>query len=425
MKKKTIKILIWVFIDFLEQEGRDVACLFSSLIQLLVDARFRTVSGFFTLIQKEWVAFGHPFHSTHLHTSPVFLLFLDCAFQLLTQNPLDFEFNERLLSSLWDSMFDCTTGTFLFDSPEQRKRMELSKESTAWISIFSSANSISPQETTSGSPPATSPSRRDQLIPKVAIPRSLLNPLYQVKSLLTAPTAPNSYNHQPTHNISLSNTQILSSCNPVMCDLTFWENLYLHRTLEITPMIVTSGEGIVNSDPLQLAAQPSPVSSTSTPSPSPSSKFYFPLPAMVDSYQQRRRPGRDTLHELQIVEELLQNLGATTRFQQRSYSSTAVPGASSSAGLLQQRHATTSTSAVSLHHRGRLVPSSSSATSSPVFGSHTSASRLIASNYSSASTLASSPGNVAMPSSSTSSSSPRRNPFINMTTTSTASSSQY
>ncbi|ODN04438.1 Myotubularin-related protein 10 [Orchesella cincta] len=412
---------------FQEQEGRDASCLFTSLVQLIVDPRFRTVTGFFSLIQKDWVAFGHPFHSTYMHTSPVFLLFLDSVFQLINQNPLEFEFNDKLLSSLWDSSFDCTTGTFLFDSPQQRKVYELCKDSTAWVSIFSNAgvdtsstssnsNSPSPTSTSAVSRTAIANNRRDLLLGKTVIPRALLNPFFPVKSLLSTSGSSSS----PSRNIHLigsqqhpdsglsSNTHVLSSCSAVMCDIAFWENLYLHRTLETIPMIVTSGEGLVNSDPLIPQMSASPLDSAS-PSPSPSSKFYFPLPALQDTYHQRRRPGRDTVAELKIVDDLLDNLSATKRFQRNVSSSTSAllsgGGSSShtsssvqsrmnnsaSAGLLQQRHGFSSVAT----HRARFNSPTPSANASPIISS---TSRFV-SNASSTS------------------SSPRRNPFINLTST--------
>ena len=60
------------------------------------------------LIEKEWLAFGHPFHLRHAYglprgvtsakedqRSPIFLQFLDCTWQLVMQLPSFFEFNPR------------------------------------------------------------------------------------------------------------------------------------------------------------------------------------------------------------------------------------------------------------------------------------------------------------------------------------------
>jgi len=47
--------------EFSETTGRDLCCIISSLVQLLLDSHFRTITGFQSLLQKEWVAGGHPF----------------------------------------------------------------------------------------------------------------------------------------------------------------------------------------------------------------------------------------------------------------------------------------------------------------------------------------------------------------------------
>jgi len=43
-----------------ESNGRDLCCVVSSLTQLLLDPHFRSLDGFQSLIQKEWIALEHP-----------------------------------------------------------------------------------------------------------------------------------------------------------------------------------------------------------------------------------------------------------------------------------------------------------------------------------------------------------------------------
>ncbi|KAF7241627.1 Myotubularin-related protein 10 [Varanus komodoensis] len=109
-----------------EEEGRDLSCCVASLIQVMVDPYFRTIAGFQSLIQKEWVMAGYPFldRCNHLKKSdkesPLFLMFLDCVWQLLEQYPSAFEFSEAYLTILYDSTRISLFGTFLFNSPHQR-----------------------------------------------------------------------------------------------------------------------------------------------------------------------------------------------------------------------------------------------------------------------------------------------------------------
>ncbi|XP_031617006.1 myotubularin-related protein 10-B [Contarinia nasturtii] len=112
-----------------ENNGRDMCCVISSLTQLLLDPYFRTISGFESLIQKDWVALGHPFSDRLGHVinsdtseqSPLLLLFLDCVWQLLQQYPDEFEFSETFLTTLWDSAFLPIFDTFLFNSEHDRQ----------------------------------------------------------------------------------------------------------------------------------------------------------------------------------------------------------------------------------------------------------------------------------------------------------------
>lgn len=139
-----------------ENDSRDMCCVISSLTQILLDPYFRTISGFESLIQKDWVALGHPFrwgwvlfkvflkfhfyynlffafnficsdrlghviNSDTTEQSPLFLLFLDCTWQLLQQFPDEFEFSETFLTTLWDSAFLPLFDTFLFNSEHDRQ----------------------------------------------------------------------------------------------------------------------------------------------------------------------------------------------------------------------------------------------------------------------------------------------------------------
>ncbi|ELV10774.1 Myotubularin-related protein 11 [Tupaia chinensis] len=108
-----------------ERGDRDLNGLLSSLVQLLSAPEARTLFGFQSLVQREWVAAGHPF-LTRLgctgasEEAPVFLLFLDCVWQLLQQFPSEFEFSEFFLLALHDSVRIPDTLTFLRNTPWER-----------------------------------------------------------------------------------------------------------------------------------------------------------------------------------------------------------------------------------------------------------------------------------------------------------------
>ncbi|XP_075979433.1 myotubularin-related protein 10-B [Anticarsia gemmatalis] len=122
-----------------EGDGVDYCAIVSCLTQLLVDSHFRTISGFQSLIQKEWVALGHPFcdrfglprpgnpkdttakDATAAQTAPVFLLYLDCVWQLLQQFPAHFQFTETYLTTLWDCAHNHIFDTFLFNCARDRE----------------------------------------------------------------------------------------------------------------------------------------------------------------------------------------------------------------------------------------------------------------------------------------------------------------
>uniref|UniRef100_A0A5K3EUF0 UDENN domain-containing protein n=2 Tax=Mesocestoides corti TaxID=53468 RepID=A0A5K3EUF0_MESCO len=93
------------------EDGSDVVTQIVSLAQVMLDPAYRTVAGFWSLVEKEWLLFGHPFNQRvgqkaggssgkASHFSPVFLQFLDAVHQLVRQFPLSFEFNDFFLQFL-------------------------------------------------------------------------------------------------------------------------------------------------------------------------------------------------------------------------------------------------------------------------------------------------------------------------------------
>ncbi|XP_062844518.1 myotubularin-related protein 2 isoform X2 [Trichomycterus rosablanca] len=128
-------------------DGWDRTAQLSSLVMLMLDSHYRTISGFQILIEKEWISYGHRFqqrvgHSDQNHTdaerSPIFLQFIDCVWQITQQFPAAFEFNEYFLVTVLDHLYSCLFGTFLCNSEQQRLKEELQKRT---VSLWSFINS--------------------------------------------------------------------------------------------------------------------------------------------------------------------------------------------------------------------------------------------------------------------------------------------
>lgn len=120
--------------------GWDRTSQVSALAQLFLDPYYRTRTGFSCLVEKDFLALGHPFHTRCGHgegkgsdqsgagsssgsdeISPIFLQFLDCVFQIVNQYPDYFEFNTKYLLLLSEHIYSCRFGTLLCDTERERE----------------------------------------------------------------------------------------------------------------------------------------------------------------------------------------------------------------------------------------------------------------------------------------------------------------
>ncbi|KAL4375971.1 hypothetical protein GQ457_02G010640 [Hibiscus cannabinus] len=147
-------------------DGWDRTSQLVSLANLMLDPYYRTFAGFQALVEKDWLAFGHPFsdriglpsvpgtsfdltgqsstgslsssparqssgsftpqasNSSHAQNnySPIFLQWVDCVSQLLRMYPFAFEFSSTFLVDFLDCVLSCRFGNFLCNSEKERQQ---------------------------------------------------------------------------------------------------------------------------------------------------------------------------------------------------------------------------------------------------------------------------------------------------------------
>ena len=111
-------------------DGWDRASQVTAFSQLLIDPYFRTIKGYMTLIEKDFVSFGHQFRfrngyyskeeTSDNQNSPILLQYLDATHQLLVQYPMYFEFNMKFLLFIANSINSGLYGTFLYNNEKER-----------------------------------------------------------------------------------------------------------------------------------------------------------------------------------------------------------------------------------------------------------------------------------------------------------------
>uniref|UniRef100_A0A5F8HCL2 Myotubularin-related protein 9 n=1 Tax=Monodelphis domestica TaxID=13616 RepID=A0A5F8HCL2_MONDO len=127
-------------------EGTDSTLQVTSLAQIILEPKCRTIRGFEALVEREWLQAGHPFqqrcaqsaysNSKQKWEAPVFFLFLDCVWQILRQFPCSFEFNEHFLILLFEHSYASQFGTFLGNNESERCKLKLQQKTMSlwsWV----------------------------------------------------------------------------------------------------------------------------------------------------------------------------------------------------------------------------------------------------------------------------------------------------
>ena len=99
---------------------------------MLIDPSARTLEGFLSIVGREFTSMGHRFATRtgvgsgtteRGEQAPIFLIFLECVWQLQRQYPRAFEFGERLLLAMADASISGRWGTFAGDNDQEREAL--------------------------------------------------------------------------------------------------------------------------------------------------------------------------------------------------------------------------------------------------------------------------------------------------------------
>jgi len=115
-------------------DGWDRTSQTCALAEILIDPFYRTIQGFQALIEKDWLTFGHKFTDRcgfiagdPKEVSPIFTQFIDATWQILTQFPQAFQFNEKYLLAIHDHVYSCQFGTFIGNCQKDRQEYKLNE----------------------------------------------------------------------------------------------------------------------------------------------------------------------------------------------------------------------------------------------------------------------------------------------------------
>lgn len=132
-------------------DGWDRASQLTAFSQMLVDPYYRTIRGYMTLIEKDFLSFGHQFkyrngyyNQKEVHedqNSPILLQYLDATHQLLVNYPMYFEFNMKFLVYIANNLNSGKYGTFLYNNERERDEKEArTKTMSIWTDMLKDIN---------------------------------------------------------------------------------------------------------------------------------------------------------------------------------------------------------------------------------------------------------------------------------------------
>ena len=132
-------------------DGWDRCSQLTAFSQLLVDPYFRTIKGYMTLIEKDFLSYGHQFRfrngyyskgeNNENQNSPILLQYLDATHQLLVQYPMYFEFNMKFLLFIANNINSGLYGTFLYNSEKEREQKNAKNNTmSCWTEILNNIN---------------------------------------------------------------------------------------------------------------------------------------------------------------------------------------------------------------------------------------------------------------------------------------------
>ncbi|CAB3397704.1 unnamed protein product [Caenorhabditis bovis] len=124
-------------------EGTDTTLIACALAQVILDTDARTIRGLESVIEREWICAGHPFSLRNAHCayaegtitgpfeSPVFLVFLDCLFQMVSQYPLSFEYDESFLIFLFEHAYASEFGSFVGNNEKEKQEYQVKQKTVS------------------------------------------------------------------------------------------------------------------------------------------------------------------------------------------------------------------------------------------------------------------------------------------------------